>query len=328
MRTIWKGSISFGLVNIPVGLYSATRSANQVKFRMLRKSDLSPIRYKRVAESDEKEVAWEDIVKGYEYEKDQFVVLTEKDFERVKIESTQTVDIKEFVKLEEIDPMFFDEPYYLAPEKGGDKAYTLLRDALENSGQVGIAKVVIKTREHLAAVKPLGKALVLELMHFADELVDANELKLPSNGKIGQKELKMAESLIEGMSGKWGAREIQGRIPRRLDEGHRRKNRRWRQGVADRKGQGQESHQRGRSCCRVAGEFRPRQRRQKEAGKETEESGLKLRPRFGLREIQHVNVRAREFHFALQFCLHFAEFARLSVQLLERDLRFGIVERF
>ena len=121
----------------------------------------------------------------------------------MKIESTQTVDIKEFVKLEEIDPMFFDEPYYLAPEKGGDKAYTLLRDALEKSGKVGIAKVVIKTREHLAAVKPMGKALVLELMHFADELVDANELKLPSNGKVGPKELKMAESLIEGRSGKW-----------------------------------------------------------------------------------------------------------------------------
>jgi len=203
MRTIWKGSISFGLVNIPVGLYPATRSANQVKFRMLRKSDHSPIRYKRVAETDEKEVAWEDIVKGYEYEKDQFVVLSEKDFERVKIESTQTVDIKEFVKLEEIDPMFFDEPYYLAPEKGGDKAYTLLRDALEKSGQVGIAKVVIKTREHLAAVKPMDKALVLELMHFPDELVDTSDLKLPANGKVGPKELKMAESLIEGMSDKW-----------------------------------------------------------------------------------------------------------------------------
>jgi DNA end-binding protein Ku len=203
MRTIWKGSISFGLVNIPVGLYSAARSSNQVKFRMLRKSDHSPIRYKRVAEADEKEVAWEDIVKGYEYEKDQYVVLTERDFERVKIESTQTVDIKEFVKLEEIDPMFFDEPYYLAPEKGGDKAYTLLREALANSGRVGIAKVVIKTREHLAAVKPMGKALVMELMHFADELVDANELKLPANGKVGPKELKMAESLIEGMSDKW-----------------------------------------------------------------------------------------------------------------------------
>jgi DNA end-binding protein Ku len=203
MRTIWKGSISFGLVNIPVGLYPATRSANQVKFRMLRRSDQSPIHYKRVAEADEKEVPWEEIVKGYEYEKDHFVVLTDNDLERVKIESTQTVDIKEFVKLEEIDPMFFDEPYYLAPEKGGDKAYVLLRDSLKNSGKVGIAKVVIKTREHLAAVKPLDKALVLELMHFADELVDPNELKLPGDVKVGQKEFKMAESLIDGMSDKW-----------------------------------------------------------------------------------------------------------------------------
>ena len=208
MRAIWKGSISFGLVNIPVGLYSATRSSNQVKFRMLRKTDHSPIRYKRVAETDEKEVPWDEIVKGYEYEKDQFVVLTEKDLERVKVESTQTVDIKEFVKLEEIDPMFFDEPYYLAPEKGGDKAYVLLREALEKSGKVGIAKVVIKTREHLAAVKPSGKALLLELMHFPDELVDPNELKLPADKAVGQKELKMAESLIEGMSGKWEPEEF------------------------------------------------------------------------------------------------------------------------
>src|SRR6185503_11176300 len=171
MRTIWKGSISFGLVNIPVGLYSATRYSNQVKFRMLRKSDHSPIRYKRVAEA------------------------TEKDLERVKVESTQTVDIKGFVKLEEIDPMFFDEPYYLAPEKGGDKAYMLLREALEKSGKVGIAKVVIKTREHLAAVKPLGKALVLELMHFADELADPSELKLPADREVGKKEFAMAEQL-------------------------------------------------------------------------------------------------------------------------------------
>jgi DNA end-binding protein Ku len=203
MRTIWKGSISFGLVNIPVGLYPATRPANQVKFRMLRRSDNSPIRYKRAAEEDGKEVPWDEIVKGYEYEKDHYVVLSEKDLERVKIESTQTVDIKEFVKLEEIDPMFFDEPYCLAPEKGGDKAYVLLRESLKNSGKVGIAKVVIKTREHLAAVKPLDKALVLELMHFPDELVDPSELKLPADVKVGQKELKMAESLIEGMSDKW-----------------------------------------------------------------------------------------------------------------------------
>src|SRR5258708_11861255 len=128
MRAIWKGSISFSLVNIPISLYPATRR-EELSFRMLRKTDLSPINYKRVAEADGKEVPWEDIVKGYEYEKGEFVVLDDEDFERVKIASNQTVDIKEFVKLDEIDPMFFDQPYFLAPEKGGDKAYTLLREA-------------------------------------------------------------------------------------------------------------------------------------------------------------------------------------------------------
>ena len=201
-RAIWKGSISFGLVNIPVGLYPATRAGNDIKLRMLRDSDQSPIKYKRVAETDEKEVPWENIVKGYEYEKGEFVVLTDDDFDKVNVASNQTVDIREFVNLSEIDPMFFDQPYFLAPEKGGDKAYSLLRDALEKSGQVGIAKVVIKTREHLAAVKPLGKALVLELMHFPDELADPNELKLP-NVTPGKKELAMAEQLINSMTDKW-----------------------------------------------------------------------------------------------------------------------------
>jgi len=203
MRAIWKGAISFGLVNIPVGLYPATRPGNELKFRMLRKSDLSPIKYKRVAETDGKEVAWEDIVKGFEYEKSDFVVLDEEDFKRVQITSNQTVDIKEFVDLDQIDPMFFDQPYFLAPEKGGAKAYVILREALKKSGKVGIAKVVIKTREHLAAVKPLENALVLELMHFADELADPVELKLPPAKDVGQKELTMAQTLVDNMSANW-----------------------------------------------------------------------------------------------------------------------------
>lgn len=202
MRAIWKGAISFGLVNIPVGLYTASRSRNELKLNMLRDSDMSPIRYKRVAEVDQKEVPWEHIVKGYEYEKGQYVVLTDKDLERVNI-SNQMVDIREFVQLNEIDPMFFDEPYYLAPEKGGEKAYALLRDALKESGKVGIAKVSIRTREHLAAVKPNGQALVLELMHFPDELADPKELAIPEKVEVGKKELSMAESLIKGMSDKW-----------------------------------------------------------------------------------------------------------------------------
>jgi DNA end-binding protein Ku len=202
MRAIWKGSISFSLVNIPISLYPATRR-EELKFKLLRNSDLSPINYKRVAEADGKEVPWEEIVKGYEYEKGKFIVLKDEDFKRADIEATQSVDILEFVPLEEIDPMFFDRPYYLEPQKRGEKAYALLREALKDSGKVGIAKVVIKTRQHLASVKPEQKALVLELMHFSEELVKPDTLNIPSGVEIGSKELDMAGELIGKMSGKW-----------------------------------------------------------------------------------------------------------------------------
>ena len=201
-RAIWKGSISFGLVNIPIALYSATRR-EELKFRLLRKSDLSPVNYKRVAEKDGKEVSWDQIVKGYEYEKGKYVVLKDEDFERVDLEATQTVDIKDFVDQEDIDPMFFYKPYYLEPQKGGDKAYALLRDALKDSNKVGIAKVVIKTRQYLAGVKPEDSALVLELMHFADELADAEKLHVPKKTEVGKREMNMAKSLIDSMSSKW-----------------------------------------------------------------------------------------------------------------------------
>jgi DNA end-binding protein Ku len=202
MRAIWKGTISFSLVSIPIALYPATRR-EELKFRLLRKTDLSPVNYKRVAEADGKEVPWEEIVKGYEYEKGKFVVLKEEDFKRADIEATQSVEIMEFVSLEEIDPMFFDRPYYLEPEKKGAKAYALLREALNESNQVGIAKVVIKTRQHLAAVKPKGNVLVLELMHFAEELVPPHSLQIPSKADIGHKELKMASELVQRMTDKW-----------------------------------------------------------------------------------------------------------------------------
>ena len=179
MRAIWKGSISFGLVNIPISLYTATRR-EELKFHLLRKSDLSPVNYKRVAAADQKEVPWDEIVKGYEYEKGKFVVLKEEDFSRVDIEATQTVDIIDFVELEEVSPIFFHKPYYMEPQKGGDHAYALLRDALEETGKIGIAKVVIKTRQYLAGVRPQDGALVLELMHFADELVGTEGLKIPA----------------------------------------------------------------------------------------------------------------------------------------------------
>lgn len=206
MAAIWKGSISFGLVNIPVALYSATRGRDEIKFHLLRKDDLSPVKYQRVAETDGKVVPWNSIVKGYEHEKGEFVVVTEADFNRVQLKSAQMIDIREFVALEEIDPMFFDQPYFLVPEKGGDKAYALLRDALKKSGKVGIAKVVIRKREHLAAVKPLEHALVLELMHFEDELADPNDLSLPKTADLGKKEVSMAETLIDGMTEKWDPR--------------------------------------------------------------------------------------------------------------------------
>jgi DNA end-binding protein Ku len=202
MRAIWKGSISFGLVNIPIALYPATRK-EELSFRLLRRTDLSPVNYKRVAEKDGKEVPWDDIVKGYEYEKGKYVVLKDEDFQRVDLEATQTVDIQDFVHQEEIDPMFFYKPYYLEPQKGGDKAYALLRESLEKSKKVGIAKVVIKTRQYLAGVKPEGDALVLELMHFAEELADPSKLHVPKKIEVGKREMNMATALVDSMSSKW-----------------------------------------------------------------------------------------------------------------------------
>jgi DNA end-binding protein Ku len=202
MRAIWKGSISFGLVNIPIALYPATRRED-LKFRLLRAKDLSPVNYKRVAEADGKEVPWDEIVKGYEYEKGKYVVLKDEDFQRVDLEATQTVDIQDFVDEEEIDPMFFYKPYYLEPQKGGDKAYVLLRDVLEDSKKVGIAKVVIKTRQYLAGVKAEDGVLVLELMHFAEELAEADKLHVPKKTEPGKREISMAKALIDSMSSKW-----------------------------------------------------------------------------------------------------------------------------
>ena len=202
MRAIWKGSISFGLVNIPIALYPATRK-EELKFRLLRATDHSPVNYKRVAAADGKEVPWDQIVKGYEYEKGKFVVLNEKDFQRVDLEATQTVDIQDFVDLDEIDPMYFYKPYYLEPQKGGDKAYVLLREALADGKKVGIAKVVIKTRQYLAGVKAMKHALVLELMHFAEELSDAEKLNVPKSLEPGKREMDMAKALVDSMSSKW-----------------------------------------------------------------------------------------------------------------------------
>ncbi|HMJ05349.1 MAG TPA: Ku protein [Chthoniobacterales bacterium] len=202
MRPIWKGSISFGLVYIPVSVYPATRE-EKLSFRQLRATDHSPIKYKKVAEADAKEVPAAEIVKGYEYERGQFVIMKEEDFAKVKIESTHSIDITDFVDLGQVDPKFFYKPYFLEPQKGGEKAYGLLHKALSGTGKIGIAKVVISNREHLASVKPDGLFLVLELMHFAAEILSPAELNNGAKGTITEKELKMAQTLIESMSAEW-----------------------------------------------------------------------------------------------------------------------------
>jgi DNA end-binding protein Ku len=202
MRAIWKGSISFGLVYIPISVYPATRE-EKLSFRQLRATDLSPIKYKKVAEADSKEVSADQIVKGFEYERGQYVVLKEEDFAKVKIESTHSIDITDFVDLGQVDPKFFYKPYFLEPQKGGEKAYALLHRALTGTGKIGIAKVVISNREHLASVKPDGLFLILELMHFASEILSPEELKSGPVSAITEKELKMAQSLIESMSEPW-----------------------------------------------------------------------------------------------------------------------------
>lgn len=201
-RPLWQGAISFGLVTIPVSLRPATRR-EELKFHLLRKTDLSPVNYKRVAAVDGKEVPWPEIVKGYEYQKGKFVVLKDEDFKRVDLEATDTIDIVDFVSLPEINPIYFMRPYYMEPQRGGAGAYALLRDVLARTRKAGIAKVVIRTRQHLAAVKANGDALVLELMHFADELVDAKTLKIPAARAPGRREVEMATTLVDQMTEKW-----------------------------------------------------------------------------------------------------------------------------
>jgi DNA end-binding protein Ku len=201
MRPTWKGSISFGLVYIPISVYPATRE-EKLSFRQLRKTDLSPIKYKKVAEADMKEVPADQIVKGFEYEKGRYIILSDEDFEKVRIESTHSIDITDFVDLDQVDPKFFYKPYFLEAQKGGEKAYALLHKALSGTGKIGIAKVVIANREYLAAVKPDGLFLVLELMHFASEVLKPEELNRPKTD-LNDKELKMANTLIESMSSDW-----------------------------------------------------------------------------------------------------------------------------
>jgi len=201
-RPLWKGSLSFGLVNIPVELHSAVRD-HRPHFRMLHATDKSPVRFERVCIRDGQPVAWADLVKGYEIDKGHFVVLTRDDFKAAAIEKTQTVDILDFVKAGDIDDRFFEVPYYLVPAKGGDHAYALLREALKQSGRVGIARFVLRDKQHLAAVEVIDRALVLSVMRFEDELVDESDLHFPANADVRKAELDMAKALVGSLAAEW-----------------------------------------------------------------------------------------------------------------------------
>lgn len=203
---IWKGSISFGLLNIPVVLQTADES-KELSFHMLDSKDFSPIKYRKVNANTGKEVPFDRIIKGYEYEPDQFVVVTKQDFTKANPKATQTIDIEDFVLLDEIDTMLFDKAYYLVPQKNGEKGYFLLRDALARTKKVAIGKIVIRTKQHLGAIMVKGDYLVLELLRFAHEIKEVHEVDLlegiKSSGRYNARELKMAEQLIKGMTAKW-----------------------------------------------------------------------------------------------------------------------------
>lgn len=205
-RAIWKGSIDFGLVNIPVRLYSA-ESSEDMEFDLLDKRDLSRVRYRRVNEKTGREVPWNEIVKGYEYHKDEYVALSNDDFARANVEATQTIAITDFVDASEVSPIYYDKPYYLEPLKTGRRAYALLREVLKKTGKAGIAKVVIRTRQRLAMLLTDGAKLILNLLRFPYELRDASALDLPTagvkSGGVSTQEIKMAEQLVESMASEW-----------------------------------------------------------------------------------------------------------------------------
>ena len=205
-RTLWKGAISFGLVHIPVGLYSAEKR-NSFDLTMLDRRSMRPVGFKRYNKETGEDVSWDDIVKGYEYEKGRYVVLTDEDFKRANVEATQTVDIQCFVKEDEIDSMYFETPYYLAPDKRGHKGYALLRETLKQTGRIAIANVVIRTRQYVAALIPSQDVIVMNTLRYQSELRDADDLEVPSSNLkavgVNPREVEMARRLVEGMSAGW-----------------------------------------------------------------------------------------------------------------------------
>jgi DNA end-binding protein Ku len=202
MKTMWKGAISFGLVSIPVRVYTAT-DEKTLRFNQLHEKDMGRIRYKRVCAKDGEEVSFDEIVKGYEYEKDHYVVLTDEELDSVPVESSRAIDIEQFVDISEIDPVYFKKSYYLAPEETGIKAYSLLREALREGGRVGIAKVSFRDKEHLAAIRLMDDVIVLDTMFWPDEIRPAEFEELDKAVKARPQEVQMAESLIENLTDKW-----------------------------------------------------------------------------------------------------------------------------
>jgi DNA end-binding protein Ku len=205
-RPLWKGAVSFGLVPIPVILASA-ENRNNFDLTMLDRRNMKPVGFKRYNKETEKEVGWDDIVKGYEYEKGRYVVLTENDFKRANVEATQTVDIMAFVDADEVAPTYFETPYYLAPDKRGEKGYALLRETLKASNKIAIATVVIRTRQYLAALIPSGNVIVLNTLRYQNELKSAKDLEVPSGNLktsgISPREIEMAKKLVEEMTEPW-----------------------------------------------------------------------------------------------------------------------------
>jgi DNA end-binding protein Ku len=205
-RSMWKGAISFGLVHIPVEMYPAVQNKT-LDLTMLDRRDFSPVGFKRYNKSNQKEVSWDDIVKGYEYASGEYVVLSEEDLRRANPEATGTIDIVAFVDAHEVPLLYYEQPYYLAPGKGGDKVYSLLRETLRKAGKIGIARVVIRVKQHLAALVCVGDTIVLNTLRYADEIRPVEDLKIPSSdakgAAISDKELKMAMALVEGMSEDW-----------------------------------------------------------------------------------------------------------------------------
>jgi len=201
-RAIWTGGVSFGLVNIPVELHVAVRD-HRPRFRMLHAADRSPVSFERVCVREGRPVAWADLVKGYEYSKGQFVVLTKEDFRAAAVEKTRRVDILDFVTASDIDDRFFETPYYVVPGKAGSHAYALLREAMRATNRIGIAKLILRDVQHLAALEVIGHALVLTLLRFADELVDSAQFSLPSEKGLAKAELEMAKALVQNLATEW-----------------------------------------------------------------------------------------------------------------------------